>query len=1244
MMEATRADPNVYTAGGVLRLEVPTYVKREADDQLFEEARRGQYCYILTSRQMGKSSLVVRAMERLGTVGTASVLIDISGMSSKATEEQWYTGHAGLIARALKLPASAMEWWAARQDLDPVQRFIWFLSDQVLDAIVTPVVIFIDEIDSTIERSFRDDYFAAIRALYHKRPVDARFERLTFVLVGVASPSDLIRDVQRTPFNIGKRIELTDFTREEARPLLQGLAPEPDMAEKLLDRVLFWTGGHPYLSQRACKVIAEWAQSDWNPFLVPAIVDDKIRATFLADESRRSDFNLQLVSDRLALHPEAPKLLAVYREVMRGAHVPDDDRDRLKMLLKLSGLVAPVHGALRVRNRIYQTVFDEAWIRSVLGDAPEPERQIEYDAFISYSLRDREFVAGFLAPRLKLAGLKVASDIDLPPGVNWRERLPRMRESSRFFVPVLSPDWLTSRGAQEEFELMSNRVGAIVPVLLRPTRLPAFLASIQWADFTDPAKWPQSIASLIAVLGGQPSAAIAEPAAAARTADSGRVFSELITRYTRDGLLQLVSERFRPLLDRIEPQMSGEGIAAIVLDYARAYNRLEELSDLIAESARPPAPVQPLGAGYHAFVAMPFGRKNNIDFNAVYHQLIRPALEEAGFEVFRQDEIVQTPVEPASLQELLIADVVVVDLTLEDANVWYQAGVRHALRGRGVIQTQAFGEDRTRFEGFGVSSTFRYRLLDGAPAAEYLDASRKALAALAREAAGAKQFVSSPVRQLAPHLKEPVFEELRVQEADLWARWEEWQRRIDLAKTLVRPGDILVLADEAPVRTMQAAALRTSAQCLQSLGEYETGMVQCERALKLDPENLQSRLLRALLLNRLGRFEEARDQMEKVLRDHPDDGETWGLMGRLHKEAWLAAWRQEDVNPREEAAAGARLLEQAYTAYENGFVREPGNYYPGINALAMLSLAEHLRPDFSMGSRRAEIEGGIRWALRGKLDSDPEDYWARLTLAELALLSGDEAAVERLYEQAAASAGQNWFALDSARQQLAIYLELGFREATAQAAMDVVDRAITGLHGPVEVFEPRQVILFSGHMIDAPGRKAPRFPADQERVAETAIESALDELGSSVGDLGLCGGANGGDLLFAEACLRRGVRVELRLPLDEPRFLRESVTPAGDTWRDRYYAVKAHKNTTVFEMPKELGPAPGSVNPYARNNQWQLYTALSYGDERLRFVCLWNGAPGDGPGGAQHMMDAARSHTDRVYWLNTNELFHLAAT
>ena len=187
------------------------------------------------------------------------------------------------------------------------------------------------------------------------------------------------------------------------------------------------------------------------------------------------------------------------------------------------------------------------------------------------------------------------------------------------------------------------------------------------------------------------------------------------------------------------------------------------------------------------------------------------------------------------------------------------------------------------------------------------------------------------------------------------------------------------------------------------------------------------------------------------------------------------------------------------------------------------------------------------------------------------------------------------------------------------------------------------VFLFSGHMIDRPSRAEPRFPNEKSHVniVRGAIAKKLDDLGASRDDLALCGGACGGDLLFAEACLERNVPLEIRIPFNESIFLQKSVSFAGDIWTQLYYKVKGNPLTNVYVMSDadELSKGPERISAYTRNNKWQLYTALGLGPQRLRFICLWDRKGGEGPGGTKDMYEQVLNHSGEVHVLDTNLLF-----
>ena len=185
--------------------------------------------------------------------------------------------------------------------------------------------------------------------------------------------------------------------------------------------------------------------------------------------------------------------------------------------------------------------------------------------------------------------------------------------------------------------------------------------------------------------------------------------------------------------------------------------------------------------------------------------------------------------------------------------------------------------------------------------------------------------------------------------------------------------------------------------------------------------------------------------------------------------------------------------------------------------------------------------------------------------------------------------------------------------------------------------EVGRVFLFSGHMIDAPGRASPRFPPDQEPIAAAAIADQLRELAAGPGDRAVSGAACGGDLLFAEAALALGVHLDLYLAFDEQQFLEESIDFANADWHARYLAAKAQ--AALHIAPLELGPLSAGEDPYERANRWMLDEAGRSGPGKVECIVLWNGEGGDGPGGTHDMMETVRKAGGRVHWLNTKQLW-----
>lgn len=361
----TARPQDFFVSGGTLPLESASYVERDCDRALYEALKAGKYCYVLNSRQMGKSSLSIRIIAKLEEDGWCAVSIDLTQMGGRnVTPDQWYIGIAAELGRVFGLRSEILRYWKEHDGFSPMQRFFGALRDVVLERTTQPVAIFVDEIDATRNLAFEtDEFFAGIRECFNRRSRDSVYQRLTFCILGVAVPSDLIRNPSTTPFNIGERIYLRDFTLEEMQTLA---APLGANGREIISRVHYWTSGHPFLSQSLCAKIAgsETVQNSLG-------VDELVKEELFGPKARDRNINLADVANRAinsGLNEADPErfradLLSTYERILRGASVPDDEANRTTTVLKLCGLVRSDGRRLAIRNRIYAHVFDRVWIR-----------------------------------------------------------------------------------------------------------------------------------------------------------------------------------------------------------------------------------------------------------------------------------------------------------------------------------------------------------------------------------------------------------------------------------------------------------------------------------------------------------------------------------------------------------------------------------------------------------------------------------------------------------------------------------------------------------------------------------------------------------------------------------------------------------------------------------------------------------------------------------------------------------------
>lgn len=363
-----------YNLSGAIPEGNSSYVKRKADDELYKELKAGEFCYVLNSSQTGKTSLLVRTMSRLRKNRVECAFIDLSGEATKnISPETWYKGLINKLINSLFETKEQKiikfdEWWEQNQSYSVLARFQKFLEEILLVKIEENIVIFIDEIGSVLSLNFStDDFINFIRSCYQQRHDNPQYKRLTFCLLGIASPSDLIKDKNLTAFNIGKAIFLEPIQlTDDVEPLIEGLRGSYSNSEAIavFNEILCWTGGQPFLTQKLCSLMVEEFQKE-NPSTVKEVVRQRIIANW---EYKDNPQHLRTIRDRIINNEQlAPYLLELYAQVWQIKEPTIIAHDTLEHYkLQLSGLVVREKNKLRVYNPIYEKIFDKNWIENEL--------------------------------------------------------------------------------------------------------------------------------------------------------------------------------------------------------------------------------------------------------------------------------------------------------------------------------------------------------------------------------------------------------------------------------------------------------------------------------------------------------------------------------------------------------------------------------------------------------------------------------------------------------------------------------------------------------------------------------------------------------------------------------------------------------------------------------------------------------------------------------------------------------------
>lgn len=670
------------------------------------------------------------------------------------------------------------------------------------------------------------------------------------------------------------------------------------------------------------------------------------------------------------------------------------------------------------------------------------------------------------------------------------------------------------------------------------------------------------------------------------------------------------------------------------------------------------ASAQPVTTARRACILRPFGTKSGIDFDKIEQQLIGPALEQLGVQGRLTLDIVESGnIRSDMFRQLLTASLVIVDVSIPAANVYYELGIRHALRDRGTFMLRS----TTDAFPFDLQSD-RHFVYDKDVPARRLEELVKALK-LKLES----DQVDSPVFMTLPDLREPDASKLISVPAD-------FREDVDRATADKRPGDLALLSQEVRGFDWEIKGLRIIAKAEFDLKSLSGARDTLEAIRRIDPQDLEANLLLGTVYERLGDLVSSTQALERALTREDlgkhDRAEAYALLARNSKTRWRDTWRKSSRETWRAQALLSTYLEDSFKAYLNAFNEDVSHSYSGLNALSLLTIMIELGKELpDVWQERFETDREADNALErlkeqaGKLASAVEfsletgaraelTVWIRVSRADLLFLTTQRPnRVAAAYSDALSGAPE--FVTSAVRRQLSVFEDLDLLRANREAVTKV-----TGILVETDEFvqspSKQRVLLFTGHMIDAPDRPNPRFPADKESIAREEIKRSIErEMKEGPGGcIGIASGASGGDLLFHEVCTELGIPTELYLTLVPELFVKTSVEKAGPQWVQRFWEVhnkhvsqrRAHVlsgDSGIQELPAWLRPKP-NYNIWQRSNLWMLHNALiTGGSDAVTLIALWDGEMGDGLGGTSSLVEAVQQAGGRYQVIDTKSLFGL---
>lgn len=481
-----------FQAGGPLRSDSPVYLRREADSSASACLMQMQYITLIEGRQQGKTSLINNLIGEFSPLEYCFAMIDLTDLSAnKNSVGAWYTSLGQLILEQLPFTASRRRPKAPDGN-DSWKDFLTQLSKIAVDK-KKKVVIVLDEIGA-MPPGWSTDFFTIIRSIYINRQSQPFHQHISFIIAGAFDPKSLIDDPSVSGFNIDFQIPLDDFDQPQVRLLAGHLDAASDVIEAAAKRVFYWTDGQPFLSQWLFFYLANRASpltlSDVNQ-----VVDAGVER-FLKEDRRHLGRIKELMG--------SPELLDCVRR-LDSERFPFtsliDDYFRLANVLGI--IKADSERFCKIRNRIYERALAELNILRPTKSAKLSRSGFKYDAFISYSSKDIEWVREKLLPPLEQKGLRVCIDrmnfqIGTPSLVNMEEAI----KQSRKILLILTPNWVESEWGPFESMLIQvsdpdGRARRLLPVLAAECVLPDRLRILTHLDLTEQNRFDSQMKRLI---------------------------------------------------------------------------------------------------------------------------------------------------------------------------------------------------------------------------------------------------------------------------------------------------------------------------------------------------------------------------------------------------------------------------------------------------------------------------------------------------------------------------------------------------------------------------------------------------------------------------------------------------------------------------------------------------------------------------------------------------------------------------